>query len=284
MTLPIALERGRAADPSLLDQPLDANGPRESGDRLAGGRLRGSAVAAGGAGGAIGRRPCWATRRAGRRALQYGTTIGDLRLRARLLEYLERSDGQPAGRYKEALPRTIVTTGSAQLIYLVCEALLDPGDIVLVESPTYFVFLGPLETRGARAIRVPIDEGGMRIDELERDARAARERGAARAGQADLHDSRARQPDRDQPGRGATAAAWSSWHENGRRRIGFSCWRTLPTAGWGSTGAEPPSLWSLDREGDTVILARTVQQDLSARGSRSATGSYPKRWSSRSWP
>ena len=53
------------------------------------------------------------------------------------------------------------------MIYLVCEALLDPGDIVLVESPTYFVFLGPLETRGARAIRVPIDEGGMRIDRLE---------------------------------------------------------------------------------------------------------------------
>ena len=33
----------------------------------------------------------------GRRSLQYGTTIGDLRLRARLLEYLERSDGRPAG-------------------------------------------------------------------------------------------------------------------------------------------------------------------------------------------
>ena len=111
----------------------------------------------------------------GRRALQYGTTSGDLRLRARLLEYLERSDGQPAGRYREALPRTIVTTGSAQLIYLVCEALLDPGDIVLVESPTYFVFLGPIETRGARAIRVPIDEGGMRIDAARGDARAAGE-------------------------------------------------------------------------------------------------------------
>ena len=48
----------------------------------------------------------------GRRALQYGTTVGDLRLRSRVLEYLERSDGQAAGTYKEALPRTIVTTGS----------------------------------------------------------------------------------------------------------------------------------------------------------------------------
>ena len=60
--------------------------------------------------------------------------------------------------------------GSAQLIYLVCEALLDPGDIVLVESPTYFVFLGPVETRGARAIRIPIDDGGLRLDRARSDA------------------------------------------------------------------------------------------------------------------
>ena len=121
----------------------------------------------------------FADRHCGRRALQYGTTIGDLGLRARLLEDLERTDGQAAGSYKEAMPRTIVTTGSAQLIYLVCEALLDPGDIVLVESPTYFVFLGPIQTRGARAIRIPIDEGGLRLDELEATLERIRERGPA---------------------------------------------------------------------------------------------------------
>ena len=71
-----------------------------------------------------------------------------------------RRQGCPEGSYKEAIPRTVVTTGSAQLIYLVCEALLDPGDIVLVESPTYFVFLGPVGDPRARAIRIPIDEGG----------------------------------------------------------------------------------------------------------------------------
>jgi 2-aminoadipate transaminase len=103
----------------------------------------------------------------GRRSLQYGTTIGDLRLRSRLIESLEESDCRLKGSYKEAIPRTVVTTGSAQLIYLVCEALLDPGDIVLVESPTYFVFLGPVETRGARAIGIPIDDGGLRLDRLD---------------------------------------------------------------------------------------------------------------------
>src|SRR6185295_18374279 len=44
---------------------------------------------------------------------------------------------------------------------------LDPGDIVLVESPTYFVFLGPVQTRGARAIGIPIDKDGLRLDELD---------------------------------------------------------------------------------------------------------------------
>lgn len=62
----------------------------------------------------------------GRRSLQYGTTIGDLRLRSRLTEYLEETDSRPKGSYKEAIPRTIVTTGSAQLIYLVCEGVSRP--------------------------------------------------------------------------------------------------------------------------------------------------------------
>ncbi len=60
-----------------------------------------------------------------------------------------------------------MTTGSQQLLYLISEALLDPGDIVLVESPTYFVYLGVLETRGVRVIGVDIDEGGLRLDALE---------------------------------------------------------------------------------------------------------------------
>ena len=63
--------------------------------------------------------------------------------------------------------RLVVTTGSQQLLYLIAEALLDPGDIVLVESPTYFVFLGVLETRGVRVIGVETDDEGLRLDALE---------------------------------------------------------------------------------------------------------------------
>ncbi len=199
---------------------------------------------------------------AGRRALQYGTTIGDSSLRAGLIAELERGEGRPAGYYQEAIPRTIVTTGSAQLIYLVCEALLDPGDIVLVESPTYFVFLGPVETRGARAIRVPIDEDGLRLDELE--ATLQRLEDGGELGRVKLIYTI---PEHANP-TGISLAAhrrrplvelvkrWSS-----RQRIYLLEDAAYRGLSFGAT--EPPSLWSYDRQGDTVILARTFSKTFS---------------------
>ncbi len=211
---------------------------------------------------------------AGRSALQYGTAVGDVRLRASLLEYLERSDAVPKGRYMEALSRTIVTNGSAQLIYLVCEALLDPGDIVLVESPTYFVFLGPLETRGARAIRIPIDEGGMRIDRLE--ATLARLESEGQLERVKLiytipeHanptgislDASRRRPLLE------LARKWSKRHR-------IFILEDAAYRGLGFETAEPPTIWSLDREADTVILARTFSKTL-APGLKIGYGVLPK--------
>ncbi len=103
----------------------------------------------------------------GRRSLQYGTTRGDHLLRHRLLDRLVSEGEVPASQAADLDPRLIVTTGSQQLLFLLCEALLDPGDIVLVESPTYFVFLGVLRRFDARVIGIPTDEGGLHIDALE---------------------------------------------------------------------------------------------------------------------
>ena len=88
-------------------------------------------------------------------------------MRQQVIAHLEREEGVEPGTFADAVPRTVVTTGSQQLLYLVAEALLDPGDIVLVESPTYFVFIGLLEGRGARPIGVATDEGGMSLEALE---------------------------------------------------------------------------------------------------------------------
>ncbi|WP_165221369.1 PLP-dependent aminotransferase family protein [Aquisphaera insulae] len=212
----------------------------------------------------------------GRRSLQYGTTIGLPELRERLVGRLEGSQGVSPGTYREAIARTVVTTGSAQLIYLVCEALLDPGDIVLVESPTYFVFLGPVETRGARGIRVPIDEGGLRIDALE-DAFTRLQA----EGQLDRVKLVYTIPEHANP-TGISLAAdrrrplvdlVRRWSATAGRRIFLLEDAAYHGLSYGET--EPRSLWSLDPDGETVILARTFSKTFSP-GVKIGYGILPK--------
>jgi 2-aminoadipate transaminase len=86
-----------------------------------------------------------------RAALQYGTTIGLPALRRHLLRYWRQQDGEAADAVAVGPDDVIVTTGSQQLLYLIAEVLCDPGDVVLVEDPTYFVYLGIVEALGVQA-------------------------------------------------------------------------------------------------------------------------------------
>jgi len=97
----------------------------------------------------------------GHAALQYGTTSGLPPLRQMLLDRLRQADGQPACERDLHVDQVLITAGSNQLLHLVGEVLLDPGDIVLCAAPCYFVFLGMLANLGARAVGVEIDEQGM---------------------------------------------------------------------------------------------------------------------------
>ncbi|MCA9020030.1 MAG: PLP-dependent aminotransferase family protein [Planctomycetaceae bacterium] len=100
-------------------------------------------------------------------ALQYGTTAGSLSLRKLLLAHLTNLEQKSAEELGMTADNFIVTTGSQQYLSLLGEVLLDPGDICLVASPTYFVFLGVLQGLGARIISVETDESGMRMDSLD---------------------------------------------------------------------------------------------------------------------
>jgi len=200
----------------------------------------------------------------GRSALQYGTTIGDEALRALLVERLERGHDADPGTYRAAVARTIVTTGSAQLIYLIGEALLNPGDIVLVESPTYFVFLGPLETRGARAIRVPIDGQGLRIDALDEALKQIQE-----GGQLDRVKLIYTIPEHANP-TGISLAEdrrkplldlANRWSAVAGRRIFILEDAAYHGLSYGRPEAK--SIWSLDSDAETVILARTFSKTFS---------------------
>jgi len=103
----------------------------------------------------------------GRKALQYGTTIGLRPLREELLAHLERLEGRKVGELNLSPDDLIVTSGSQQSLYLIADVLLDPGDIVITANPSYFVFTGALKSLGADVRAVPMDEDGMDVEAVE---------------------------------------------------------------------------------------------------------------------
>lgn len=101
----------------------------------------------------------------GQPALQYGTTAGEEPLRQLTATHLQKLDG---GHDRAHAPeRTIITGGSQQFLYMTLEALCDEGDIVLVEDPTYFVFLSILQSRGIKARGVKLERDGIDLAHLE---------------------------------------------------------------------------------------------------------------------
>lgn len=103
----------------------------------------------------------------GRAALQYGTTPGLAELREAMLAHLEGLDGLTRDDWRVTPDHVVVTTGSQQGLYLVTDALVDPGDIVITSAPSYFVYTHALASFGADVRTVPMDAGGMCVDALE---------------------------------------------------------------------------------------------------------------------
>lgn len=100
-------------------------------------------------------------------ALQYTPAEGDPHLREQVVDLL-------ASRHQRLVtpPRVIITTGSQQGIDLVGRVLLDPGDIAVVESPTYVGALRSLVPLEARIVGVRCDDDGLDTEQLERQLRA----------------------------------------------------------------------------------------------------------------
>ena len=119
-------------------------------------------------------------RQSGQAALQYGTTAGDPVLRQLTAHRVRRLDGAPASHQEYAPERMIITNGSQQMLYMVTEVLCDPGDIVLVEDPTYFVYLGILQSHSLRARGVRMEQDGLDLAHLERVLKALKRSGELR--------------------------------------------------------------------------------------------------------
>jgi len=95
------------------------------------------------------------------RALQYSSTEGLLKLRKFLFQWLNM-DGK-----KYTTDNIIITSGSQQGLDLVSKALFDPGDIVIVELPSYLAALNVFRSYGAEMIGIPMDNEGMQMKSLE---------------------------------------------------------------------------------------------------------------------
>ncbi len=61
----------------------------------------------------------------------------------------------------------LITSGSIQGLYLLSKMFLNPDDLVIVESPTFFEALQSFNSQGARVLGIPTDEEGMKVDILE---------------------------------------------------------------------------------------------------------------------
>ncbi len=95
------------------------------------------------------------------RALQYGPTDGLAAMKACVVEVMA-AEGMRAES-----DELLVTTGGQQVIDLVCKTLVDPGDVIVAEAPTYPGAIPAFTAYEADVRQVAMDEDGMRIDELE---------------------------------------------------------------------------------------------------------------------
>src|SRR3954462_12163874 len=94
-------------------------------------------------------------------ALQYGPTEGLGAVKACIVEVM-------AAEGMEVEPEDLlVTTGGQQVIDLVCRALIDPGDVVLAEGPTYPGAVPVFGSYQADVVQIEMDDDGMRVELLE---------------------------------------------------------------------------------------------------------------------
>jgi 2-aminoadipate transaminase len=94
-------------------------------------------------------------------ALQYSPCEGIASVREYLIDRQEKLQGRRPERAE-----LIVTSGGMECITLMCQALIDSGDPVAVEAPTYLAALMAFGRAQAEVVPIATDEDGLRVDEF----------------------------------------------------------------------------------------------------------------------
>ena len=107
----------------------------------------------------------------GQEALQYGNGQGHPKLREQICDVmaLEGIRAHPDD--------VIITTGSQQALDLISRIFLDPGDVVLVEAPSYVGALGTFHQYEGKVVHVAMDNNGLIPDALREAIKVTRAAG-----------------------------------------------------------------------------------------------------------
>lgn len=209
-----------------------------------------------------------------RRALQYGTNAGLPELRALVLERFHAADHLTAAETGLSQDQVIMTAGSNELLHLIGDTLLNPGDIVLCPAPDYFVFLGMLGNLSARAIGIESDGDGLIPEALGDRLRrldASGELDRVKVIYLTSYFSNPATSTLSEPRRPAVVELVQRYSRHHRIYvIEDAAYRDLRY-----DGPDLPSLRAFDKTGETVIVAQTFSKCFSP-GIRVGYGILPK--------
>lgn len=101
------------------------------------------------------------------KVLQYSVSEGYTPLRQHLMEYMQKEHN--TGSENDDI---IITTGAQQIMDLCTKALVNEGEVVIVEAPSFIGSLNTFRSYNAKLVGVTVEPDGMNTDELEEKLRA----------------------------------------------------------------------------------------------------------------
>ena len=175
-------------------------------------------------------------------AFQYAPTHGLAGPLDAFADRLETLQGR-----RPAEDELMITSGAIEALELIGKSFLDPGDLVVVEGPTYLGAIQAFRSFEASLVAVPLDEHGLDVEELERLL-------AAGLRPKLLYTI----PDHQNPAGVSLAADRRPPLVELARRYGFLIVEDVAYRELGFTDETLPSLWSLGP--DTVVQAGTTSK------------------------
>ena len=175
-------------------------------------------------------------------AMQYAPTAGLASTRDAMAARLGTSQGR-----RPEPGELMITSGAIEALELAGKSFIDPGDVVVVEGPTYLGAIMAFRSFGAQVVAVPMDEDGLSVDELGR-----------RLGAGLKPKLLYTIPDHQNPAGVSLSTERRAELAETARSKGFLVIEDVAYRELGFGGGSPPSIWSLAP--DAVLQVGTTSK------------------------